>query len=90
MKLISILNTKDLWKAGYLTIIWGWNQPEYKFLLKVKIFSPFKRFGKYESLRGIKEDKGRDVIGLMFFSTPTQSQLSFHKSFANWQTTDLF
>ena len=89
-RLFAILNNKDKWSPGYVTIIWGCNQPEYKFMLKVKFFSPFRRIGKYKAVHGIKQDNGRDVLGFMFFNTITEWQLSFHKGFANWQTTDLF
>jgi len=42
MKIISMLHSKDKWTPGLITIIYGWNQPEYKFLLKVRVYSLFK------------------------------------------------
>ncbi len=92
MKLFTILNSKDLWSPGLVTIIWGWNQPEYKFLLKIKIYSPFKRLGKYLNMRTniVETTKGRAVVGFMAYKTITDSQFSFHKTFTNLQTTDLF
>ena len=82
-RLFAILNSKDKWLPGYVTIIWGWNQPEYDFLLKIKIFSPFKRLGKFESMRTgtVETTKGRTCIGFMIYNAIRGFQLSFHKTF---------
>lgn len=68
MKLISIIHTKSQYVPGYITIAYGWNLPDYKFKLLLRICLS----GHYTKLVDGKERFGRDWLTAMIVKTPDQ------------------